>query len=98
MLMPGGRKAGDLTMADRERIIQAAYARAWEDFERIPQMLPERRLAPQRLRQHILTIFDGGERDPEKIAEEALGRLREAEQIVRSRARVMRADDIPDAG
>jgi hypothetical protein len=85
-------------MADRERIIQAAYTRAWEDFERIPQMLPERRLAPQRLRQHIQTVFDGGERDPEKIAEEALGRLRDAEQVARSRARVMRADDIPETG
>lgn len=85
-------------MTDREGIVQAAYNRAWEDFERIPQMLPERRLAPQRLRQHIQTLFDNGERDPEKIAEEALGRLREAEQVARSRARVMRADDIPDAG
>jgi hypothetical protein len=85
-------------MADREVIIQAAHARAWEDFERIPQMLPERRFAPQRLRQHIQAVFDGGVRDPEKIAEEALGRLRDAEQVARSRARVMRPDNIPDVG
>lgn len=85
-------------MMDRDGIIQAAYARAWEDYERIPQTLPERRLAPQRLRQHIQTVFDSGECDPEKIAEEALGRLREAEQVDRSRARVMKPDDIPDAG
>lgn len=85
-------------MIDRDGIIQAAYARAWEDYERIPQTLPERRLAPQRLRQHIQTVFDSGECDPEKIAEEALGRLREAEQVDRSRARVMKPDDIPDAG
>lgn len=87
-----------MNMADREGIIQAAYARAWKDFERIPQTLPERRMAPQRLRQHILTVFDSGECDPDKIAEEALGRLRDAEQVARSRARVMRADDIPDTG
>lgn len=85
-------------MADRTKIVQAAYTRAWQDFERIPQTLPERRLAPQRLRQNIQMVFDSGERDPEKIAEEALGRLREAEQIARSRERVMRSDDIPDAG
>lgn len=87
-----------LKMASRERIIQAAYARAWKDFEHIPQMLPERRLAPQRLRQYIQTVFDGGEHDPEKIAEEALGRLRNAEQVARSHARVMKAADIYDAG
>ncbi len=85
-------------MADRDDIIQAAYSRAWEDFERIPQTLPERRLAPQRLRQHIQAVFDGGERDPHKIAEQALGRLRNAEQVERSRDRVMKADEIPDAG
>ncbi|HEY4140596.1 MAG TPA: hypothetical protein VGM57_04235 [Pseudolabrys sp.] len=84
-------------MTSREQIVRTAYARAWEDFERIPQTLPERRLAPQRLRQHILTVLDGGEHDPEKIAEEALGRLREAEQIARSRARVMKADGLSDA-
>ena len=85
-------------MADRDAIIRAAFDRAWEDFERIPQMLPERRLAPQRLRQHIQALVEIGERDPEKIAMEALGRLRDAEQVARSRARVMRPDDITDAG
>jgi hypothetical protein len=85
-------------MANRDEIVRAAYNRAWQDFERIPQTLPERRLAPQRLRQHVQCVFNSGLRDPEKIAEESLGRLRDAEQVARSRARVMRAENIPDAG
>lgn len=85
-------------MADREEIVRAAYNRAWEDFERIAQTLPERRLAPQRLRQHVQALFESGERDPEKIGVAALGRLRDAEQVERSRTRVIRSNDIPDAG
>jgi hypothetical protein len=44
---------------------------------------------PEKLRSYINVLIDVGERDPFKIAKAALGMMREYEQILHSKARVM---------
>jgi len=74
-------------------IVRAAYWQAWKEFQSIAQTPDERRSGPQRLQEQIRRLVENGARDPEKIAVKALGLLREAEQIARSKARVMSAPD-----
>ena len=82
-----------IAVTDGDEIVRAAYWQAWKEFQRIPQTPDERRSGPQRLHQEIRLLVESGARDPDQIAFVALGRLREAEQIARSKARVMSAGD-----
>jgi hypothetical protein len=82
-----------IEVTDGDEIVRAAYWQAWKEFQGIPETPDERRSGPQRLQQQIRLLFDSGERDPDQIAAKALGLLREAEQIARSKARVMSAPD-----
>lgn len=80
-----------IEVTDGNEIVRAAYWLAWKEFQSIPQTPDEKRGGPLRLQQHIRQLVDGGTRDPDQIAAKALGLLREAEQIARSKARVMSA-------
>jgi hypothetical protein len=82
-----------IEVTDGDEIIRAAYWRAWTEFQRMPQAPDEKRSGPLRLHREIRQLFESGARDPDQIAAKALGRLREAEQIARSKARVMSAAD-----
>jgi len=65
-------------------IQRRAYELAWHDFRVVPQLS-----GPEKLRSYINVLIDVGERDPFKIAKAALGMMREYEQILHSKARVM---------
>jgi hypothetical protein len=83
-----------IEVTDGDDIVRAAYWLAWKEFQHIsPQTPDEKRSGPQRLHQEIRRLFESGERNPDQIATKALGLLREAEQIARSKARVMSAPD-----
>ena len=78
-------------MTDRETNISElksqAYAIAWSEFSKIDTTTPDEALyGPDRLRWYIKIMMEAGERDPQKIANAALGMLREYEQILRSKA------------
>ena len=71
-------------------IQRRAYELAWHDFQVIPQLTPDEKASgPEKLRSYINVLIDVGERDPFKIAKAALGVMREYEQILHSKARVM---------
>ena len=82
-----------IEVTDGNETVRAAYWQAWKEFQSIPQTPDERRSGPLRLQREIRLLFDSGARDPDQIATKALGLLREAEQISRSKARVMNAPD-----
>ena len=83
-----------IEVTEGDDIIRAAYWLAWKEFQHISSQTPdEKRSGPQRLQDYIRRLVENGARDPEKIAVKALGLLREAEQIARSKARVMSAPD-----
>lgn len=82
-----------IEVTDGDEIIRAAYWQAWKEFQRMPQTPDEKRSGPLRLHREIRQLFESGARDPDQIAAKALGRLREAEQIARSKARVMSVAD-----
>jgi hypothetical protein len=82
-----------IEVIDGDDIVRAAYWQAWKEFQSIPQTPDERRNGPQRLQEEIRRLVENGARDPDQIAATALGLLREAEQIARSKARVMSAPD-----
>ena len=71
-------------------IQRRAYELAWHDFQVVPQLTPDEKASgPEKLRSYINVLIDVGERDPFKIAKAALGMMREYEQILHSKARVM---------
>ena len=71
-------------------IQRRAYELAWHDFRVVPQLTPDEKASgPEKLRSYINVLIDVGERDPFKIAKAALGMMREYEQILHSKARVM---------
>lgn len=82
-----------IEVTDGDEVVRAAYWQAWTEFQRIPQTPDEKRSGPLRLQQHIRRLVEDGAREPDQIAAKALGLLREAEQIARSKARVMSAAD-----
>lgn len=82
-----------IEVTDGDEIVRAAYWLAWNEFRHIAQTPDEKRSGPQRLQQHIRRLVEDGAREPDQIAAKALGLLREAEQIARSKARVMSAPD-----
>lgn len=72
-----------------DEVVRLAYEKAWREFSRFPNLSPdEKLLGPAELRGYIETMVDAGQRDPEKIASSVLGRIRESEQIARSKARI----------
>ena len=73
-------------------IVRAAYKVAWESFITIPGLTPDEMMSgPDKLRDHIRLMVDVGESEPIKIANSALGLLRQQEQILRSKAQVAAA-------
>jgi hypothetical protein len=87
-----------IEVTDGDEIVRAAYWQAWKEFQHFsPQTPDEKRSGPQRLQNEIRRLVESGARDPDQIAEKALGLLREAEQIARSKARVMSAPPNDDA-
>ena len=78
-----------LAISDIQR---CAYELAWHIFRAAPNMTPDEKLSgPDKLHSYIKTLIDVGERDPFKIAKAAMGMMREYEQILHSRGRVMNA-------
>lgn len=72
-----------------DEVLRAAYALAWQKFKGMESLTPdELQYGPSRLRWYIKVMAEIGERDPAKIANSALGMVREYEQISRSRARI----------
>jgi hypothetical protein len=72
------------------RIVRMAYEVAWERFRAIPSLTPDEMMSgPEKLREHIRLMVDAGESEPTKIAANALGMLRQHEQILRSKAQVI---------
>jgi len=70
-------------------VVQAAYRVAWTSFNTFHGLSSDERLTgPERLRDYIEILVCTGERDLQKIANSALGLLREYDQISRSYARV----------
>lgn len=76
--------------AGAAEIIRAAYEVAWREFNAQADLTPDELMTgPTKLRRYIAVVIEGGERDPRKIAQSALGMIRDYEQIARSTARVM---------
>lgn len=70
-------------------IIRAAYEIAWREFNSHRDLTPDERLTgPTQLRRYIAIITESGMRDPIKIAQSALGMIRDYEQIAQSTVRV----------
>lgn len=81
------------TMSSEEngtaQIIRAAYEIAWERFITIVGLTPDEMMSgPDKLRDHIRLMVDAGESEPIKIANNALGLLRQQKQVLRSKAQV----------
>ena len=73
-------------------IQRCAYELAWHIFRAVPNLTPGEKLSgPEKLQSYIKTLIDVGERDPFKIAKAAMGMMREYEQILHSKARVVSA-------
>lgn len=76
----------------RTRIAREAYEIAWARFIAIPALTPDEMMSgPDKLRDHIRLMVNAGESEPTKIAQNALGMLRQKEQILRSKAQVAAA-------
>lgn len=74
---------------DDKAIVEASFAIAWKSFRAFVRLSQnENASAPRKLRQYIDALVVSGQRDSEKIAQSALGLLREYEQIARSRSRI----------
>ena len=72
-----------------DEVVRLAYEKAWREFSHFQNLSPdEKLLGPQELRSYIETMVDTGQRDPEEIASSVLGRIRENEQIARSKASI----------
>jgi hypothetical protein len=80
---------------EKTGVVRAAYAQAWEEFNRFSGLTPDEKLGgPAKLRSYIRTLTDTGERNPEKIAKSALGLIRESEQKERSKVRVATTENL----
>ena len=78
-------------------IKRAAYEIAWREHCSVPGLTPDERISgPEKLRSYIQVMADVGERDPSKIATNALGMMRQDEQKMRSKTRVTMAPAIDD--
>jgi hypothetical protein len=84
-----GKQMSAIEVTESDELIRAAYWQAWKEYQDLPQTPDERRYGPQRLQNEIRALVEHGERNVETIAIQALGNLRQSEQIERSRARVM---------
>ena len=74
---------------DSKGIQQAAYDIAWREYNAVPGLTPDEKAAgPDKLREYIRVASRAGERDALKVANSAMGMMREYEQILRSKARV----------
>jgi hypothetical protein len=72
---------------DEGKIVQAADAEAWKEFNLLPDLTPDERLTlPAKIRGYIKILTAAGELDPHKIAQCALAIVREKEKIARSKA------------
>lgn len=73
----------------KERVLSAAYQKAWITLSSDHTLTPDERVhGPQRLRGYLESLVERGETDPALAAQEALGLLRQYEQILRSQARI----------
>jgi hypothetical protein len=71
-------------------LVRASYEIAWQEYCLLPGLTPDENMfGPDKLRSYIQVLAEVGDRDPSKIAKSALGMMRECEQIVRSKARVV---------
>ena len=78
-----------MIVADKDRVLRAAYQKAWTALAADHDLTPDERAhGPGRLREYINTLVESGVTDPAKAADEALGLLRQYEQIIRSQARI----------
>src|SRR6185437_8571111 len=75
--------------ATSEDLGEIALAIALQEFARAQGLTAEeKRTGPNRLRWYIQVLIDTCQTDPTKIADLALGMMRQYEQFVRSKARV----------
>jgi hypothetical protein len=66
-----------------------AYAIAWPKFRQIETLTPDEiEFGPSRLRDYIKILAEVGEEDPDKIANAALGMIRQLEQMLHSKAQI----------
>lgn len=71
-------------------IVRLSYEIAWREYCALPGLTPdENHFGPAKLRSYIQVVAEVGERDPSKIAKSALGLMRQDEQIMRSKVRVI---------
>jgi hypothetical protein len=76
-------------------VAKSAYAIAWKSFRTFARLSrDEKESAPKKLREYIDVLVNSGERDAEKVAQSALGLIREHEQIARSFARLLSTQGI----
>ena len=76
--------------AGTAEIIRVAYEVAWHEFNSQADLTPDEKMTgPTKLRRYIAIMIASGERDPGKIAQTALGMIRDYEQTARSTARVI---------
>lgn len=72
-----------------EDVFRAAYQKAWASVVADNSLTPDEKTnCPRQLREYIQGLIDSGETDSEKAASQALGMIRQYEQILRSQARV----------
>jgi hypothetical protein len=81
-------------MSDKENgtvdVVRSSYEIAWREYRALPGLTPDENLfGPAKLRSYIQVMAEVGERDPSKIAKSALGLMRQDEQIMRSKVRVV---------
>jgi hypothetical protein len=75
---------------DAIEIERDAYELAWDEISALPDLTPHEKIsAPHYLRRYIHIMIEVGERNPSKIAKASVAMLREYEQVLRSKARVL---------
>lgn len=78
-----------MIVAEKDRVLRAAYQKAWMSLASDRTLTPDERAhGPNRLREYIHTLVESGATDPIRVADDALGLLRQYEQILRSQARI----------
>jgi hypothetical protein len=73
---------------ERLELATAAYQRGWQQLITAPMSPDERDHAPRLLHNHVWRLVNSGAKDARAIAEAALGRMRQDEQIGQSAARL----------
>lgn len=80
---------------DDQSLAREAYAIAWKSFVAFAWLTPGgKESASRKLQEYIDVLVSSGERGTERIAQSALGLLREYEQIMQSTARVSSSPSI----